>query len=171
MSKTRYEWTLVDYAIWFAGAVTVPIYETSSAEQIEWILSDSGAGGRGGREPEHTARVAERPRPAAPTLNHVWSIDGQRGRRAAPAAARTSPTTSSRSRRTTATPLDLATIIYTSGTTGRPKGCELTHGNFLAELGVARPGAARRCSRPRTPRRCCSCRWPTSSPGSSRSAR
>jgi long-chain acyl-CoA synthetase len=43
MSRTRYEWTLADYAIWTAGGVTVPIYETSSAEQVEWMVSDTGA--------------------------------------------------------------------------------------------------------------------------------
>ena len=60
ISKTRYEWTLVDYAIWFAGAVTVPVYETSSAEQIEWILGDSGATAVVAEGPAHTARIAER---------------------------------------------------------------------------------------------------------------
>ena len=73
ISKTRYEWTLVDYAIWFAGAVTVPVYETSSADQIEWILGDSGAVAVVAEGPDHTARIAER-RPGLPELNHVWSL-------------------------------------------------------------------------------------------------
>ena len=74
ISKTRYEWTLVDYAIWFAGAVTVPVYETSSAEQIEWILGDSGARAVVAEGHVHTARIAER-RSGLTELNHVWSLD------------------------------------------------------------------------------------------------
>src|SRR6478735_7902647 len=74
ISKTRYEWTLVDYAIWFAGAVTVPVYETSSAEQIEWILGNSGATAVVAEGPAHTARIAER-RSALESLNHVWSLE------------------------------------------------------------------------------------------------
>src|SRR3954466_12310680 len=74
ISKTRYEWTLFDYAIWFAGAVTVPIYETSSSEQIEWILEDSGARAVVAESPEHTGRLKEvRDRVAG--LHHVWSIE------------------------------------------------------------------------------------------------
>jgi long-chain acyl-CoA synthetase len=137
ISKTRYEWTLVDYAIWFAGAVTVPVYETSSADQIEWILGDSQAVAVVAEGPEHTARIAER-RPALAELNHVWSLTDN----AVEVLRRLGEDISDdelETRRTTATPLDLATIIYTSGTTGRPKGCELTHGCFMFELGVAIP--------------------------------
>jgi long-chain acyl-CoA synthetase len=137
ISKTRYEWTLVDYAIWFAGAVTVPVYETSSAEQIEWILGDSAAVAVIAEGHGHTARVAER-RASLTELNHVWSLEDN----AIAVLQRLGEDISDdelESRRTTATPLDLATIIYTSGTTGRPKGCELTHGNFMVELGVAVP--------------------------------
>ena len=137
ISKTRYEWTLVDYAIWFAGAVTVPIYETSSAEQIEWILGDSGTVAVVAEGREHTARIAER-RPSLPELNHVWSLTDN----AVEVLRRLGEDIADdelESRRTTATPLDLATVIYTSGTTGRPKGCELTHGCFMFELGVAVP--------------------------------
>ena len=73
ISKTRYEWTLLDYAIWFAGAVTVPVYETSSAEQVEWILAGLRcARGRRG-DPEHVARVTE-VRGGLTELNHVWSF-------------------------------------------------------------------------------------------------
>ena len=137
ISKTRYEWTLVDYAIWFAGLVTVPVYETSSAEQVEWILGDSGTRAVVAEGPEHTARVAER-RTGLPELNHVWSLNDN----AIDVLRRLGADISDaelESRRQTATPLDLATIIYTSGTTGRPKGCMLTHGNFMTELGVAVP--------------------------------
>ncbi|MBO0845429.1 MAG: long-chain fatty acid--CoA ligase [Nocardioides sp.] len=137
ISKTRYEWTLVDYAVWFAGAVSVPIYETSSVDQIEWILSDSGAVAVVAEGREHMARVAER-RAALSDLNHVWSLEDN----AVEVLRRLGEDITDdelERRRTTATPRDLATIIYTSGTTGRPKGCELTHGNFMFELGVAVP--------------------------------
>jgi long-chain acyl-CoA synthetase len=135
ISKTRYEWTLLDYAIWFAGAVTVPIYETSSSEQIQWILSDSGARAVVAEGPEHLARITE-VRAGLDQLNHVWSIADK----AVDNLTRLGEDISDEElekRRTAATPLDLATLIYTSGTTGRPKGCMLTHGNFMFELTVA----------------------------------
>jgi len=162
MSRTRYEWTLVDYAIWTAGAVTVPIYETSSAEQVEWILSDSGARALVLETPGHL-RVASEVLHRLPGVSRVWQIEG--------AAAAVRPETSTapagadgQERVTPGRPApvqplialaaagsavddaevdrrrrarhagDLATIIYTSGTTGRPKGCELTHGNLLADV-------------------------------------
>ena len=131
MSQTRYEWTLIDYAIWTAGAVTVPVYETSSAEQTEWILSDSGA----------TACFAETAafedmisglRDRVPALSQVWRIDdGLDALRAAGADVGDEVITE---RSATARASDLATVIYTSGTTGRPKGCELTHANLLADV-------------------------------------
>ena len=135
ISKTRYEWTLFDYAIWFAGAVTVPVYETSSADQISWILQDSAARAVVAESPAHLARIAE-VRSGLDHLNHVWSITDN----AVTVLMRLGEDVSDddlEKRRTAATPLDLATLIYTSGTTGRPKGCMLTHGNFMFELGVA----------------------------------
>lgn len=138
ISRTRYEWTLFDYAIWFAGAVTVPIYESSSAEQIRWILSDSGARAVLVEDADHRARVdtATSDRPGLPDLDHVWSLDGGAvdGLREAGAAVGDDDL---EARRAAVTGADLATLIYTSGTTGRPKGCRLTHDNFQAELGVA----------------------------------
>ena len=131
MSKTRYEWTLIDFAIWSAGGVTVPIYETSSAEQVQWILSDSGAVACLVETPDHLA-VVEEVRGDLGELDHLWTIDSGAVDELS-AAGREIDDKELETRRTTATPDDLATIIYTSGTTGRPKGCELTHGNFLFE--------------------------------------
>jgi long-chain acyl-CoA synthetase len=135
ISRTRYEWTLLDYAIWFAGAVTVPVYETSSSEQVEWILSDSGARAVFTETAEHASRV-KAVRDRLPDLHHVWGIDGH-GIGVLQTLGQDVPDADLETRRTTAGPEDLATLIYTSGTTGRPKGCMLTHGNFLFELSVA----------------------------------
>jgi long-chain acyl-CoA synthetase len=129
MSKTRYEWTLTDFAIWFAGAVTVPMYETSSSEQVAWILGDSGAVAIVVESDHHASTVAE-VRGEIATLEHVWQIED--GGLAEVSSSGESVSDDDLEQRRCAAGLDeLATIIYTSGTTGRPKGCELTHGNFV----------------------------------------
>jgi long-chain acyl-CoA synthetase len=131
MSHTRYEWTLIDYAIWTAGAVTVPVYETSSAEQAEWILADSGARACFA-ETAGFEDMIDSFRDRVPDLSHVWRIDpGLNSLRAAGADVSDEVLTE---RAATARASDLATVIYTSGTTGRPKGCELTHKNLLAAV-------------------------------------
>jgi long-chain acyl-CoA synthetase len=133
LSRTRYEWTLLDYAIWFAGAVTVPIYETSSADQIAWILSDSGATAIVVETAEHAAKVEE---PGADRVDRVWVLDDGAVDDLAALGADVSDE-ELEARRASATPETPATLIYTSGTTGHPKGCVITHGNFMFELGVA----------------------------------
>jgi long-chain acyl-CoA synthetase len=139
MSRTRYEWTLCDYAIWAAGAVSVPIYETSSAEQVEWMLDDSGARALILETPAHeeaTAEVLGR----LPTVERVWLIEGApvassaKPLDALPAEGTAVSDAQLEQHRTARGASDLATIIYTSGTTGRPKGCQLTHGNLLADV-------------------------------------
>jgi long-chain acyl-CoA synthetase len=136
MSHTRYEWTLIDYAIWTAGAVTVPVYETSSAEQTEWILSDSGASACFAETAALEDMIGGL-RDRLPGLAQVWRIDpGSSGSaldalRAAGADVGDEVITE---RSAVAKAADLATVIYTSGTTGRPKGCELTHANLLADV-------------------------------------
>jgi long-chain acyl-CoA synthetase len=129
MSSTRYEWTLLDYAIWTAGAVTVPIYETSSAEQVEWIVSDSGAVGVVLESDVHQKTYDEVSSRLSGVRN-VWRIDNGAVDELERAGQGVSEDDIEQRRRTL-TPNSLATIIYTSGTTGRPKGCELTHQNFL----------------------------------------
>ncbi|MDP9101921.1 MAG: AMP-binding protein [Actinomycetota bacterium] len=130
MSKTRYEWTLCDYAIWAAGAVTVPVYETSSAEQVQWNLGDSGAVAVILESGAHQ-QTFDSVRGDLPGLAHVWQIDDG-GLERLTAAGRDVPGSALDERRAGVTPDNLATIIYTSGTTGRPKGCELTHANLIS---------------------------------------
>jgi long-chain acyl-CoA synthetase len=132
-ARTRYEWTVLDFAIWAAGAVVVPVYETSSPDQVAWILADSGATAAVVERPEHAAAV-ESVRDQAPDLRQVWVIDD--GALATLTAAGADvPDSELAARRATLRGDSLATLIYTSGTTGRPKGCELTHANFLFEIG------------------------------------
>ena len=132
-AKTRYEWAVIDFAIWTAGAVTVPIYETSSADQVAWILSDSGATAIIVERDEHAAAV-ESVREQAPDLRSVHVIEDD-AVGTLTQAGKDVPDTELEARRKTLNADSLATLIYTSGTTGRPKGCELTHGNFLFEIG------------------------------------
>jgi long-chain acyl-CoA synthetase len=132
-ARTRYEWTVLDYAIWTAGAAVVPIYETSSPDQVAWILSDSGATAVIVERDEHASAV-ESVRDQAPELRSVHVIDDGAVDQLI-AAGKDVPDSELAARRAALNAESLATLIYTSGTTGRPKGCELTHANFLFEIG------------------------------------
>ncbi|MFT4051560.1 MAG: long-chain fatty acid--CoA ligase [Microbacterium sp.] len=129
LARTTYEWTLVDFALFFAAAVMVPVYETSSAAQISWIVSDSGATSVLVESAEHADRVAE-VLEELPLVREVWSmasgaLDTLRARGVDVTDAEIER------RRRIAVGSDIATLIYTSGSTGRPKGCVLTHSNFV----------------------------------------
>ncbi|MER5684155.1 AMP-dependent synthetase/ligase [Streptomyces sp. NPDC002205] len=132
MARTTYEWTLLDFAGWAAGLVTVPIYPTSSAFQARWILQDSGAVACA-VETADEGRLISQERKQLGDLAHLWQFDtGALGR--LKALGRDVPDDAVAARRATLEPESPATLIYTSGTTGRPKGCVLTHGNFFAEV-------------------------------------
>ncbi|BDH58088.1 hypothetical protein MTP03_30270 [Tsukamurella sp. PLM1] len=135
VSSTRYEWPVIDFAIWAVGAVTVPVYETSSAGQIDWILQDSDAVLMIIEGSKQAAEVAELT--DLHNVKRVLRIDPAEGEQGAVAAltAEGSEITEEKvhAGRAGVTADDLATLIYTSGTTGRPKGCELTHSNLMSE--------------------------------------
>ncbi|UYG16503.1 AMP-dependent synthetase/ligase [Brachybacterium huguangmaarense] len=129
MSRTRYEWTLMDWAIWFAGGVSVPIYETSSPSQIQWIAGNSEARFALVESVRHAEDVSS-VRDQLPALERIWCLE-QGDLDALKAAGREIDDEQLEAARTSRRAQDVATIIYTSGTTGRPKGAELTHANFV----------------------------------------
>jgi len=127
--KTRYEWTLVDFALWFAGAIMVPIYETSSPAQVQWNITDSGATVMIVETPDHFARFDEI-RSDLPQITNVWQVNlGDLDKLVAAGTAVSDEEVERR--RNIAVGSDVATLIYTSGSTGRPKGVVLTHSNFV----------------------------------------
>ena len=138
MARTRYEWTILDFAIWFAGATTVPIYETSSAEQVDWIMSDSSSIAIIVETPAHKELVTP---VLSSKVKNVWTMTENVLAQLA-WAGKDVPDSEVDARRNSLTPDSLATLIYTSGTTGKPKGVQLTHGNFLAECGNVVAGAS-----------------------------
>jgi len=129
MSRTRYEWTMIDFAVWFAGGVVVPIYESSSPDQIEWILSDSDSVALFVENDEHVERY-NKIKGNTPKVKSVWRIDSKDFSDLHKAGEKVSDGDLEKAR-TNAEGSDLATIVYTSGTTGNPKGCELTHSSFV----------------------------------------
>ncbi|MGA4802191.1 AMP-dependent synthetase/ligase [Streptomyces lavendulocolor] len=132
MARTTYEWTLLDFAAWAAGLITVPVYPTSSAFQARWILQDSGAVACAVENMDQ-ARLISAERQRMPGLKHLWVFDnGAIG--ALRQAGHRVPDEVITARRAGLSPDTIATLIYTSGTTGRPKGCVVTHANFFAEV-------------------------------------
>ena len=138
MARTRYEWTILDFAIWYAGGVVVPIYDTSSAEQIDWILSDSHSVGI----IVETPALRDLVQTVLPShTRHVWTMTDDVLAILRQAGQHIGDDEIDR-RRNALVPSSLATLIYTSGTTGKPKGVQLTHANFLAECGNVVQGAS-----------------------------
>jgi long-chain acyl-CoA synthetase len=138
MARTRYEWTILDFATWYAGAVVVPIYDTSSAEQIDWILNDSHSVGI----IVETPALRDLVQTVLPShTRHVWTMTDDVLAILREAGKHIGDDEIER-RRNAVTPSSLATLIYTSGTTGKPKGVQLTHSNFLAECGNVVQGAS-----------------------------
>ena len=138
MARTRYEWTILDFAIWYAGAVVVPVYETSSAEQIDWILTDSEAVAIIVETPTHKESVDS---VRKPILKNLWTMTDNVLSQLAILGENVSDAEID-ARKNSLKPETLATLIYTSGTTGKPKGVQLTHGNFLSECGNVVAGAS-----------------------------
>ncbi|TLP98342.1 long-chain fatty acid--CoA ligase [Nesterenkonia salmonea] len=131
MAATRYEWTLLDFAIWYAGGITVPIYETSSPSQIAWIVEDAGVKLVFAETDSH-AKAVDRAitQEKLDSVEHLLTIDSEDLNELRSSGGYIADD-EVESRRAAANLDDLSTIIYTSGTTGKPKGCELTHGNFV----------------------------------------
>ena len=138
MARTRYEWTILDFAIWFAGGVVVPVYDTSSAEQIDWILNDSHSVGIIVETPA-LAELVKTVQPAH--TRNMWTMTDDVLAVLREAGKHIGDDEIDR-RRNALVPSTLATLIYTSGTTGKPKGVQLTHGNFLSECGNVVQGAS-----------------------------
>lgn len=129
MSHTRYEWALCDFALWFAGAVSVPIYESSAPSQIEWILGDSGAVAAI-FENNELFGLFQTVKKSLPQVNKTWTLEGSDLSDLIDLGTKISDEVLE-ARRTSSGMQDLSTIIYTSGTTGQPKGCELLHQGFV----------------------------------------
>lgn len=129
MSRTRYEWALIDFALWFAGAVSVPIYETSAPAQIEWVLADSNSVALIVETKDHEARF-EKIKANTPAVKQVWRLDDDSLFKLVGLGKNVSLDEVEKARSSRGLD-DLATIIYTSGTTGKPKGCELLHRGFV----------------------------------------
>ena len=129
LARTTYDWTLIDFALFYAGAVMVPIYETSAPAQIHWNLEDSGAIAIIVESPEHAARLDE-VRGDLPLIREVWQMHLGAVAKLIDAGKDVADDEVER-RRTIANGDDIATLIYTSGSMGRPKGCVLTHSNFV----------------------------------------
>ncbi|RUR00830.1 AMP-dependent synthetase/ligase [Labedella endophytica] len=129
MCKTRYEWTLVDFATWFAGAILVPVYETSAPSQVHWNLTDSEAIAMIVETADHFSRFDE-VHGDLPLIRSVWQVDLGDLDKLAASGTGVSDEEIER-RRSLAKGSDVATLIYTSGSTGKPKGCVLTHSNFV----------------------------------------
>ena len=131
MSRTRYEWTLFDYALWTIGAQVVPLYPTSSAEQCFWMLYDAQVTAAMVEHEDHAmtiATVIDR----LPHLRRLWQLDAGAVEELYESGSPLDDEVVHRHRRAV-TPESIATIIYTSGTTGRPKGCVISHANFMFE--------------------------------------
>ncbi|WP_327589583.1 AMP-dependent synthetase/ligase [Nonomuraea sp. NBC_00507] len=135
LAATSYEWTLVDYALWTVAALPVPIYETSSAEQVRWVLEDAGPVAVVVESETHRRLVEDVTEGLSGPLQ-VWQIGGGGLDRLREGGLDVDDA-QLRERRRAVSADDLATIIYTSGTTGRPKGCMLSHGNLLYEARIA----------------------------------
>ncbi|MFE4455604.1 AMP-dependent synthetase/ligase [Streptomyces sp. NPDC056796] len=131
MSRTRYEWTLFDFALWAVGAQSVPVYPTSSAEQVLWMLHDAEVAAVMVEHEDHAmtiGSVIDR----LPNLRRLWQLDADAVSELVEAGTGIDDEVVHRHRRAV-TPDSVATVIYTSGTTGRPKGCVITHANFMFE--------------------------------------